>query len=91
MPRPRRSLTGSYFGQKILVATSLIKWYLEHGLEVTRIYQVVQYTPVPCSTPFDEAVSNARRDGDREVNKGNNRRRNEIGRRARHDFLCFVS
>lgn len=56
MPRPRRSLIGSYCGEKILLATPLIKWYLEHGLKVTRIYQVIQYTPVPCFKPFGEAV-----------------------------------
>ena len=69
MSRPRRSLIGSYFGEKILLATPLIKWYLEHGLEVTRIYQVIQYTPVPCFKPFGDAVSDARREGDRDVNK----------------------
>ena len=69
MPRPRRSLIGSYFGKKILLATPLIKWYLEHGLEVTKIYQVIQYTPVPCFKPFGEAVSDARRAGDVDPNK----------------------
>lgn len=69
MPRLRRSLIGSYFGKKVLLATPLLKWYLEHGLQVTRIYQVVEYTPSPCFKPFGEAVSNARRDGDRDPNK----------------------
>ena len=70
MPQPRRSLIGSYFGEKILLATPLIKWYLAHGLEVTHIYQVVEYTPVPCFKPFGEAVSDARRAGDMDPNKG---------------------
>ena len=69
MPRPRRSLIGSYFGKKILLATPLIKWYLEHGLEVTKINQVIQYTPVPCFQPFGGAVSDARRAGDVDPNK----------------------
>ena len=69
MPRPRRSLVGSFFGKKILLATPLLIWYLEHGLEVTNIYQVVEYSPVPCFEPFGEAVSNARREGDRDSNK----------------------
>ena len=64
MSHPRRSLIGSYFGEKIVLATPLIKWYLAHGLEVTHIYQVVEYTPIPCFKPFGEAVSNARRAGD---------------------------
>ena len=45
MPRPCCSLIGSYFGEKILLATPLLKWFLENGLEVTRIYQVVEYSP----------------------------------------------
>ena len=69
MSQPRRSLVGSYFGEKILLASPLIKWYLEHGLEVTHIYQVVEYTPVPCFSPFGEAVSDARRAGDVDTNK----------------------
>ena len=69
MPQPRRSLIGSYFGERILLATPLIKWYLEHGLEVTHVYQVVEYTPVPCFQPFGEAVSDARRAGDVDPNK----------------------
>ena len=41
MSRPRRSLIGSMKGEKILLATPLLKWYLEHGLEVTRIYLTI--------------------------------------------------
>lgn len=52
-----------------MLAIPLIKWYLEHGLEVTRIYQAVEYTPVPCFQPFGEAVSDARRAGDVDPNK----------------------
>ena len=35
---PRRLLIGSYFGKKIGLSTPLLKWYLEHGLLITRIY-----------------------------------------------------
>ena len=69
MPQARRSLIGSYFGEKVLLATPLIKWYLEHGLDVTHIYQVIEYTPVPCFQPFGEAVSDARRARDVDPNK----------------------
>ena len=34
---PRRLLIGSYFGKKIGRVTPLLKWYLEHGLIITRI------------------------------------------------------
>lgn len=42
------------FGEKIMLATPLLKWYLNHGLEVTHIHKVVEYSPVPCF----QAVSN---------------------------------
>lgn len=58
-----RSLIGSYFGRKILLATSLIKWHLNHELEVIRICQVVEYTPITCFQPTDEAVFDGRRPG----------------------------
>ena len=45
MPKPRQSLIGTFFGKKILLITPLLKWYLAHGLQVTKIYQVVEYTP----------------------------------------------
>ena len=69
MSRPRRSLIGSMVGEKILLATPLLKWYLEHGLEVTHVYQVIEYTPKPCFKPFDDAVSNAHRAGDADHSK----------------------
>ena len=47
MAQPRRSLIGSMKGEKILLATPLLKWYLEHGLEVTKVHQVVEFTPEP--------------------------------------------
>jgi G:T-mismatch repair DNA endonuclease (very short patch repair protein) len=66
MRQPRRSLVGSYKGEKILLATPLLQWYMEHGLVVTTVYQVVQYWPDSCFAQFGEEVSNARRAGDRD-------------------------
>ena len=45
MKEPRRSLISSYFGRKILLATPLLQWYLNQGLEVTHIHEVMQYDP----------------------------------------------
>ncbi|KAJ8048029.1 hypothetical protein HOLleu_00186 [Holothuria leucospilota] len=44
MTKPRKSLIGSMFGEKILLPTPLVKWYLQ----VTRIYQVIEFAPRPC-------------------------------------------
>ncbi|BFZ03070.1 hypothetical protein BsWGS_06109 [Bradybaena similaris] len=63
---PRRTLIGSYSGKQILLATPLLKWYLQNDLEVTKIYQVIEYQPQTCFKKFGDTVSEARRDGDRD-------------------------
>ena len=69
MAQPRHSLIGSRKGENFLLATPLLKWYLEHGLVVTRVHQVVEFTPEPCCKPFGDAVSDARRAGDTDPRK----------------------
>lgn len=64
-----RSLIGSMKGEKVLLATPLLKWYLEHGLEVPKVHQVIEFTPQPCFKPFGDAVSEARRTGDADPSK----------------------
>ena len=61
MTTPRRSLIGSIFGEKILLATPLVKWNLDKGLKITRIYQVIKFTTKPCFKTFGKAVSETRR------------------------------
>ena len=51
-------------GENILLYTPLLKWYLEHGLEITKFYQAITYTPKKCFTRIVEEVSDARRAGD---------------------------
>ena len=63
---PRRSLIGSMFGSKIMLATPLLRWYLSHGLVVDHVYEVVEYSRRNCFRAFGESVSNARRAGDRD-------------------------
>ena len=64
MTTPRRMLVGSYRGDKILLATPLLRWYLDHGLEVPHVYQIIEYDPIRCFRRFGDAVSTARREGD---------------------------
>ena len=61
-------LIGSMFGEKILIITPLLVWLLEHGLVVTRIYQIIEFSPASCFKPFADRVSNDRRAGDRDPN-----------------------
>ena len=68
LKQPQRQLIGSYFGDKILLGTPLLKWYLEKGLKVTRVHLLVQYTPQKSFLPFVEQVTEARRLGDTDRN-----------------------
>ena len=68
--KPRRLLVGVMKAEKILLATPLLKWYLNHGMKVTRIYQTVEYTnPFPCFSSFVKTVSESRRKGDQDKSK----------------------
>ena len=60
--KPRRLLVGGMKAEKILLATPLLKWYLEHGLQITKIYQVVEFdSNCKAFSKFTEHVSNCRR------------------------------
>ena len=63
MSTPRRMLVASYRGDKILLITPLLKWYLEHGLVVDHVYEIVEYERNACFQHFGESVSEARRAG----------------------------
>lgn len=58
-----RYLIGSMFGKNILLITPLLKWYLEHGLVVTKVHQLVQFNPKRCFERFANQVSDDRRAG----------------------------
>ena len=69
MSTPRRMLIGSYRGEKILLTTPLLRWYIAHGLVVDHVYQIIEYEPKPCFRHFGEYVSTARRNGDSDPDK----------------------
>ena len=69
LTKPRRMLVGSYRGDKILLTTPLLRWYIAHGLVVDHVYQVVEYERKPCFRNFGESVSTARRNGDVDPDK----------------------
>ena len=69
LTKPRRMLVGSYRGDKLLLTTPLLRWYLAHGLVVDHVYQVVSYEPNPCFQRFGESVSAARRAGDADTDR----------------------
>lgn len=69
MTQPPRSLIGSYLGKDVLLTTPLLRWYLEQGLVLDAIHEVIQYWPKNCFKKFGEDVSNARRAGDKDPDK----------------------
>lgn len=69
LKKPTNTLLASYYGKKILLASPLLRWYLNHGLRVTKVYQIIQYKPVACFKSFGDAVMEARREGDRDPRK----------------------
>ena len=62
--KPRRLLVGGMKARQMLLATPLVQWYLNHGLVITRIYQVVEFQQQRCFRDFVREVSDARRQGD---------------------------
>jgi hypothetical protein len=69
MNQKRTCLIESMYGEKIMVISPLLKWYVEHGLKVTQIHQVVEYTPAACFQKFGDNISDARRTGDADPEK----------------------
>ncbi|KAG2987283.1 hypothetical protein PC121_g21968 [Phytophthora cactorum] len=67
--KPARKLIGSYFGEKILIYTPLLKWYLSHGMEITQTYSFIKASSHKAFAPFMEVVSKARREGDADKSK----------------------
>ena len=67
--KPRRLLVGGMRARQMLIATPLLKWYLQHGMIVTKIYQVVEFTPHRCFREFVKDVSDGRRLGDAHPDK----------------------
>ena len=68
MAQPRRTLIRTMKGEKILLATPLLKWYLEHGLEVHESTPSDRVHPEPFK-PFGDAASDARGAGDADPSK----------------------
>ena len=67
LKRASRMLIGSLRGDRVLLFSGLAKWYLQHGLVITEIYQLVEYHPRALFRDFGESMSQARREGDAET------------------------
>ena len=69
LSRPSRMLVGALKGEQVLLFSELARWYLQQGLVITRIYQLLQYKRGKPFQSFGESVSAARREGDSDTAK----------------------
>ncbi|TYZ65581.1 hypothetical protein PybrP1_000619 [[Pythium] brassicae (nom. inval.)] len=67
--KPAKKLIGSYKGDKILIYTPLLKWYIDHGLVITKTYSFIKANPHRAFKEFMDKVSDARRAGDVDKSK----------------------
>ena len=65
----RKLLISGTKAKKILLATPLLKWYLNHNCNIKRIYQVIEFQPKKSFTSFIETVTENRILGDRHKDK----------------------
>ena len=58
----------TYHGSNVFLFTPLVKMYMEMGMEISNVTEVIQYHPGKCFLPFADRVvqlrSEATRDGD---------------------------
>ena len=69
MIKNNKKLLGVMKAEKILLYSRLLKWYLNHGLQVTKIHRYISYTSGRPFKWFPEEVSSARREADNDKNK----------------------
>ena len=68
MSKPSRMLKASFHLENGSIITPLLLYYLQLGLECTKIHQIVQYTPKKCLSSFLQSAVNAGRQGDESPN-----------------------
>ena len=62
----RKLLISGNKATKILLATPLLKWYLNHNCNIARIYQVIEFQSKNSFTSFIETVTENRILGDKQ-------------------------
>ena len=67
--KPKRTLIGSHFGVEVLFSTDIVKYYLEKGLKITRIYEFIQFHPEKCFEKLTNQISDNRRAADQDASK----------------------
>ena len=60
----QKKLLGVLKTKKVLLYAPLLKWYLEHGLQITAVHQTIDYIPQKIFHWFVQEVANKQRQGD---------------------------
>jgi len=66
-----KKLLGTLEAYEILLYTPLLRWYIEHGLELQAVYTTIEYQPGKILAWFVDKVTDARRMGDTDKEKAN--------------------
>ena len=66
--RSRRSLISSYHGHEVLLITPLLRWYIEHGLVVTKVHMTLEWEPRRCFEHLAQNMADSRRQADVDPN-----------------------
>ena len=61
----KKLLLSGLKAKKVLLASPLLAWYLSHDCIVTKIYQIIEYTPNRCFKKFVDKVTKYRILGDK--------------------------
>ena len=69
LKKPRKYLSSSYFGEDILINTRMAKFYLELGLKITRIQELIQFFSSKCFDELSQEIVRNRRLGDIDPDK----------------------
>ena len=67
--KPRGMLIWKFFAEKILFTTLLARRYLTHRLKIRKIYKFIQYALEKTFKSFDLQIAEARREGDKDLDK----------------------
>jgi hypothetical protein len=62
--QPRKNLISSYFGKELMLSTPMIRFLVDHGLILEKIYEAVQFDETRPFENFRDKVTKHRIDGD---------------------------
>ena len=69
LKKPKKYLISSHFGKEILINTEMAKFYLEMGLEITKIKEFIEFYPQKCFAKLADESVNSRRAADTDPSK----------------------